>query len=307
MLNLTTIAKSSTKPANTFLASLTTDRSRTVTRQGLAAIATIAGFEPDAMPWASLRYEHTTFIRSELIKRFAPATCNRLLSALRGVLREAWRLGEMSAEDFQRACDLKPVIGETLPAGRSLSTGEILSLVQACMRDKSAAGTRDAAILGLLYTCGLRRAELVALDLSDFDGNGVKVLGKRHKERMVYLVNGALMALQDWLIIRGSEPGALFQPVNRGGNIQPSRMTAQALYKMLIKRGAEAQVADFSPHDLRRSFVSDLLEAGADLSTVAGMAGHADIRTTRRYDRRGEQAKQKAANLLHLPYKSSKL
>jgi site-specific recombinase XerD len=80
-------------------------------------------------------------------------------------------------------------------------------------------------------------------------------------------------------------------------------MTNQAIYNLLAKRAELAGVKEFSPHDMRRTFVSDLLDAGADITTVAKMAGHSSVTTTARYDRRGEQAKQKAAGLLHIAYR----
>ena len=79
-------------------------------------------------------------------------------------------------------------------------------------------------------------------------------------------------------------------------------MTDQAVLGITRKRGKEAGIARFSPHDLRRSFVSDLLDAGADISTAKRLAGHSSEVTTGRYDRRGEEAKMKAAKLLHVPY-----
>ena len=80
-------------------------------------------------------------------------------------------------------------------------------------------------------------------------------------------------------------------------------ITPQTAYDVLRRRAAEAGVSSCSPHDLRRTFVSNLLDAGADLVTVQNLAGHASPATTARYDRRGEETKRVAAELLHVPYR----
>lgn len=79
-------------------------------------------------------------------------------------------------------------------------------------------------------------------------------------------------------------------------------MSAHAVYTGLLRLTKRASVADFAPHDLRRTFVSDLLEAGADVGSVQRLTGHANVATTLRYDRRPEDAKRRAAGLLHVPY-----
>jgi site-specific recombinase XerD len=147
--------------------------------------------------------------------------------------------------------------------------------------------------------------EVVSLDLSDYDSLALRLVvrGKGNKERIVWVGSGADRALTDWLTVRGTDPGPLFWPVNKGGETTHRRMTSQAVYKRLQVRAAEAGVREFSPHDLRRTFVSDLLDAGADIATMAKMAGHANVQTTARYDRRPEEAKRRAAGLLHVPYR----
>ena len=157
----------------------------------------------------------------------------------------------------------------------------------------------------MLYGCGLRRAEVVSLTLESFNAeNGALVLtGKRNKQRTAYISIGALEAVRDWLAIRGSVGSALFVAINKGGKLDTSKgINSQAIYNMLAKRAQDARIKNFSPHDMRRTFVSDLLDAGADSATVAKMAGHANVQTTARYDRRPEDIKRKAASLLHVPY-----
>jgi integrase len=261
---------------------------------------------PD-LDWPALRYQHTQAIRSALAERYAPATANRHLAALRGVLREAFRLGLVGAEDYQRAIDVQGVRGERLPAGRALDRGELVALFGACEARGGAGGARDAAILSVAYGAGLRRAELVGLDRGDYDRAGGTLTvrdGKGAKARQVYATNGGRLALEAWLEARGDAPGPLFVGVAKGGRIDPTlgRLTPQTVLDALARRAKDAGVADFSPHDLRRTFIGDLLDAGADISTVQRLAGHANVSTTARYDRRPEEAKRRASELLHVPY-----
>jgi len=298
--------------AAVYLASLALGSRRTM-RDALNAIAAMLTNGGDdyiaadalTLNWAALRFQHTAAIRSKLAETHGAATANKMLSALRGVLKAAWRLGQMSADDYARAADIASVNGGTLPKGRALASGEIDALMTACVNDETAAGARDAAIVALLRVGGLRRAEICALNIEDYDAEtgALVIRGKRNKERAGYVTNGAKEAIDDWLATRGGETGALFCPVSKGGTIIIRRMYPEAIFNMLQKRAAQAGVKNLSPHDFRRTFVSDLLDAGADIATVQKLAGHANVQTTARYDRRGEQAKRKAVALLHVPYR----
>src|SRR5437867_3192145 len=110
-------------PVKVFLARLSAG-SRRAMRQALDAMAgllTNGRCDYETLDWSRLRYQHTVALRSVLAERYAPATGNKLLSALRGVLRECWRLDQMRAEDYQRAVDVDAIKGERLPRGRALT------------------------------------------------------------------------------------------------------------------------------------------------------------------------------------------
>src|SRR5439155_4969981 len=137
-----------------------------------------------------------------------------------------------------RAADLPSVRGSNLLRGRALSSGELRALFTACSADKTPAGTRDAALLAVLYGCGLRRSELVALDRDDYDPEtgGFRVRsGKGNKARISYASVGSRAAVDGWLVVRGSTPGPLFCPVNKGGNLVMRRLSDQAVRKILNK------------------------------------------------------------------------
>jgi len=304
-IELTTTALSQ-NPAAVYLASLESVASRRTMRGALDTMAGLLaeGTTWDTFPWAALRFQHTTAIRSTLAGMYAYTTANKMLSALRGTLGAAFDLGQMSAEDYTRAIRIKNVKGATLPAGRSVTHGELTAMMETCANDQSAAGARDAAIVAILYSCGLRRAELVRLDLADYDqaAGTLTIFGKRNKQRLAHVVNGTRDALADWLTIRGDGDGPLFLKIWRGGHIKPGRLTTQAIYHILNVRAEQAGVEDLSPHDFRRTTAGDLLDAGVDIVIVQKILGHASPVTTARYDRRPESAKQKAVENLHVPY-----
>lgn len=299
-------ARADHHPVAVYLARLA-PRSRRTMRQALEVVAGIVGqgaLTVEALPWSSLRYQHTAALRAAVAERFAPSTANKILSALRGVLRECFRLGILSAEDHAKAADVATVKAETLPRGRALSAGELRALFEACAAGPATTGVRDAALLAVLYGSGLRRSEVVALDVDDYSATSGELRvrsGKGRKDRLCHVPSGARVALERWLGVRGRDAGPLFVPVRKGGGIVVRRMTDQAVYSGLREIAARAGVQALSPHDLRRTFVGDLLDAGADISTVQALAGHANVTTTQRYDRRGEAVKKRAAELLHVP------
>ena len=293
-------------PAAVYLASLADGPGRASMRSTLAQVARMLGTTIEACPWHSLRFAHVAALRTQLAERYAPATANKYLSAIRQVCRQAWLLGLMDGEDYHRAAAVGNVKGSRLPAGRALDGGELQALFGACS-DGTAAGARDAAAFAMMFGCGLRRAEAIAASLADYDpeSGAIRIVGKGNRERQVYATNGGKRALDAWIAVRGDAPGPILCPVGKGATGQPrpgSGMTAAAIVKRLARRAKQAGIGECSPHDLRRSFVSTALEGGADIAMVQRLAGHASPVTTARYDRRPEHATAMAARVVYVPF-----
>lgn len=304
-----TVAVVSTQPANdplvVFLSRYQSDHSRRAMRTSLDACARILLARDDAtaldVPWQTLRYGHMQALRARLAGDYSPASANRHLTAVRGVLKECWRLEKIREADYRKAIDVDPVRGQRVPKGRALTEEEIASLFATARKRGGAQGARDTVLLILAYGCGLRRSEVAALPLDAYhpEDNALLVLGKGNKERLVYLPPNAAIHMSAWLSIRGHAPGPLLTPVDRYGLVNQRRgLSEQGIYSILQELAEAAGTRAFSPHDLRRTFITSLLDADVDVLTVRHLAGHADVQTTARYDRRGEKAKQQAMRSL---------
>lgn len=296
-------------PAEVYLNSLGEGSRRTM-REALNAIARLLtdnSCDASTLDWSKLRYQHTALVRSVLMSKYSPAMANKMLCGLRRTLKEAWRLGLMSLEEYGRATDIESVRGKSLLKGRALAASEISTLWDNCIKDNSTLGIRDAALLAVLIV-GLRRSEVTYLDLSDFRPRSRSLTireTKENKERIVYLTATGVQAIQNWLKVRKKEPGPLFYPLNKAQQVIPRRMSEQGILRALQRRGERAGVKNFTPHDFRRTFIGNLLDAGADIVTVSKLAGHASPSTTSKYDRRPEEAKKRAIDSLDVTLKST--
>lgn len=275
--------------------------SRRSTMDGIKRAARFFGGTPACVEWHKIGFAHVTSLRSYLADKHAPATCNRVLSALRGVLRFAVRLGLMGRLEMLNAIDVPTVRGSREPTGRSLTQEELRRMFLAAR--PGAAGDRDRCLLALLCGGGLRRAELAGLNISSIepDGTSIRVRGKGNKERIVPLPEGARKHLERWIQSRGRAPGALLFSLSYH-QMTTNRITAPGIYCVLQLLADRAGVAHFSPHDLRRTYIGDLLDAGVSLPTVQGLVGHSDPATTSRYDRRGHRARVEAVARLEVPF-----
>ncbi|MFZ5633228.1 MAG: site-specific tyrosine recombinase XerD [Bacillota bacterium] len=209
------------------------------------------------------------------------ATISRRLAALKSLYRFLINDGRLEADPTENLESPKKV--QKLP--RVLTTGEVDRLL-AQPRTSTPAGLRDKAMLELLYATGMRVSELVSLDRGgiNLEEGYIRCLGKGSKERIVPIGQVAGHYMQAYLQRARAKlmgkSGSQYLFLNRYGN----KMTRQGFWKIIKKYTARAGIKkDITPHTLRHSFATHLLENGADLRAVQELLGHADISTTQIY------------------------
>jgi len=221
------------------------------------------------------------FLANEVKQGKSPRSLSRYLSGLRQFYR--WLLREGRREDDPCALVENPKIGRGLP--KALSEAQVEALLSAA-DITTPLGMRDQAMLELMYATGLRVSELVGLELSGLNLNQgvVRVVGKGNKERLVPLGEEAEASLKRYLaesrpILMGqSSCPQLFVTSRKSG------LTRQAFWYAIRRHAATAGIsAAISPHMLRHSFATHLLNHGADLRVVQLLLGHSDLSTTQIY------------------------
>ncbi len=213
---------------------------------------------------------------------YAKTTLSRRVSAVRSWCRFMCRQGVLSANpaDGLRG----PRQDKRLP--HFLSVEDVSRLIDAPPAD-TPLGLRDRALLETLYSAGLRVSELTGMNVEDVDlAEGLAtVRGKGRKERLALLGPPALAALRRWLESRGAVTGALSRPqpalfLNKNGTRLSSRSVGRLLEKYLKQAGLDPRT---SPHTLRHSFATHLLDNGADIRSVQELLGHRSLSTTQIY------------------------
>lgn len=291
-------------PAILYLATLGSPESRRVVLSRMNGVASMLQLTDwRSIPWQDM--DRTWLLMAKEVmttKANAPESINATLSMLKGVALQAWELHLISDNRYMRIKNTKNVRGSRLPKRRWLSVEEMRQLLDSCLADDRLQGLRDAAMIAMLYSCGLRRSEVIGIDISHIQTpeRAVRILGKGNKERMVYPPDRAWQMLDEWINEAMITAGPLFLRIRKSNGLTPDRLTSQAVYYVIKRLILLSGLDSFSPHDLRGSFISYLLNNGEDIKTVADIVGHSDIRTTAGYDRRGEARKKKANRSVEL-------
>ncbi len=289
--------KNTINPALVYLETLASSGRRSMKCQLQSAIRVLGSKRSvESYNWSTLCYADMIKIRARLLDhKKSPHTVNLCLAALKGTAQCAFHLKVLNAEAVMHIKSVKRVRCQSVPTGRSLNTKELNALFRNCKKDNSITGIRDSALLAVMVTTGLRRAEITTINIDNYNRKAGQLnvsQTKGNKDRVCVLPTATKKLLQKWIDKRGIELGALFCRIRRNDKIVIKALTAQAIYNIVKDRADDANIGKVRPHDLRRSFVTRLLESNIDINTVRQLVGHSDIKTTSRYDLRVPNARK---------------
>lgn len=238
-------------------------------------------------PWPAMESIDYPIIREyfgSLFGKYKKSTIARKLSAVRSLFAFVEKKGLLT---HNPSADISsPKLEKYIPS--YLPVDEMFRLLQRPDISRPL-GKRDRAILEVLYSCGLRVSELSGLDTGDVDFHQrlVKVMGKGNKERIVPIGREALKALEDYLDETSGFRKKFYGPALEGPlfmNARGGRLTSRSVGKLVKKYGrAGSLMLDISPHALRHTFATHLLDGGADLRAVQELLGHVSLSTTQKY------------------------
>lgn len=242
----------------------------------------LGGPSADKFDWGEMRYEDTRAIAAKLgDEQLKPRTVNKMLSALRGALESAWRLGQIPDEEYRRI-KIENVPGRTLASGRRLEDDEVETVFKAM----DAQTPQDAAIIAIMCACGLRRIEMVRLKAEDYVDGELTAYGKGNKMRSIPVPPRWQKFVEDWIL-----PLHPNEPMFTSESGDP--LTRAAISHVIARFVKSTGMKHFSPHDLRRTFITRVNEK-SDIAIAQRLAGHQNLNTTIIYDRRGKAAEKKA-------------
>jgi tyrosine recombinase XerC len=222
------------------------------------------------------------FLAELRTKNYAKRTVARKLASLRSLFRFLYREGLIKKNPITAIST--PKLDKKLPV--FLDVDKIAKLLQ-CPSDDNVAGLRDRALMETLYSTGIRVSELVGLDVDDVDfiSGVVKVLGKGSKERIVPIGEPALKAMRKYIEKRQEDTGDAVKDKDAVFLSKSGRRLSDGTVRRVISKNIRtcSIVEKISPHSLRHSFATHLLDRGADLRSVQELLGHMNLSTTQIY------------------------